>query len=94
MDSPPNKILCSSSSPEHSVGSGGKSTATPLKLELGESTSKFRGSQKSKLVSEMAGRGIGEGDGERDGQELIERRSEDSLAATNRGWINTVTMRN
>lgn len=38
----------------------------------------------------MAERGIGEGDGESEGQELIERRSEEVLALTERGRINTV----
>lgn len=77
IESQPNKNLCSSSSPGHSVGNGGKSIATLLKLELGEVLVKFRGSQKSYSMSEMAERGFGEGDGEREGQELIERRSED-----------------
>lgn len=84
--------MCSSSSPEHRVGKGGNSRATLLKLEVGESTSKLRGSQKSILVSEMADRGIGEGDGESEGQELIERRSDVKLVVTDGGWINTVIM--
>ena len=77
--------MCSSSSPEQSVGKGGKSTATLLKLEFGELLIRFRGSQKSYSMSEVAERGFGEGEGEREGQELIERRSEDLLAVTERG---------
>ena len=72
---PPNMNLCSSSSPAHSVGRGGKSTAKAFVLLLGDLTSRFRGSQKSKSASEVADRGIGEGDGESEGQELVERRS-------------------
>lgn len=48
-----------------------------LKLEFDEVLIRFRGSQKSYSVSEIAEREFGEGDGEREGQELIERRSED-----------------
>lgn len=90
MESLPKRNLCSSSSPEQSVGKGGKLSATPVKLEVGESTMRLRGSQKSALVFEMADRGTGEGDGESEGQELIERRSDVKLVVTDGGWINTV----
>ena len=91
----PKRSLCSSSSPEHRVGKGGKSRATLLKVEVGESTNRLRGSQKSiLLLSEMVDRGIGEGDGESEGQELIERRSDVKLVLTDGGWINTVIVTN
>ncbi len=46
-DSPCSMNLCSSSSPGQSVGKGGNSSPTLLKLEFADSTTKLRGSQKS-----------------------------------------------
>ena len=57
-------------------------------VEFGESTSRLRGSQKSKSDSEVADRGIGEGEGESEGQEA-ERSSEAWLAVTEGGWMKT-----
>ena len=54
-------------------------------------TSKFRGSQKSKSVSDVTDRGIGDGEGESDGQETpAERRSDAWLAVTDGGCRKTV----
>lgn len=58
----PWRILCSSSSPAHSVGKHGNAL-------LG--TVKVRGSQ---TLSEIAERGMGDGDGESDGHDDAESR--------------------
>ena len=85
--SPPNINLCSSSSPEHNVGSEGKSSGRLLELAFGDSTVRVRGSQKSKCDSDVTERGIGEGDGERqrEGHALAERRSDAWVAVTEGG---------
>ena len=60
-------------------------------LEFCVSTSRWRGSQKSKSAEELVllDRDTGDGEGESEGQELMERRSEAWLAVTDGGWINT-----
>ena len=67
------------------MGKGGKSTAVVMLDTLEAPTIRFRGSQKSKSVSDSTERGAGDGDGEREGQELMERRSEAWLAITEGG---------
>ena len=94
LRSPPRINLCSSSSPEHRVGKVGKSTAVAMLFVFRVSTNRFRGSQKSKSVSDMTECGTGEGEGERDGQELMERRSEAWLPISEGGWINTTDTTN
>ena len=85
LKSPPRINLCSSSSPEHNVGSGGKSTVVVTLPVFDALTIKFRGSQKSMSVSERTERGAGDGEGDREGQELMERRSEAWLAISEGG---------
>ena len=94
LRSPPRIILCSSSSPEHKVGKGGKSMA--IWLEFCVSTKRFRGSQKSISVVELMVLDCesGDGEGESEGQELMERGSEAWLAVTDGGWINTTDTTN
>lgn len=74
--------MCSSSSPEQSVGRAGNSIAVLVNVGVvicsadePAATVRFRGSQKSRSCSEMTDRGYGEGDGESDGQLVAERSS-------------------
>lgn len=94
LKSPPKINLGSSSSPEYNVGKGGKSIAELF--EFCVSANKLRGSQKSISGAELVVLDceMGDGEGESDGQELMERRSEDWLAVTDSGWMNTTDTTN
>ena len=83
---PPRTNLCSSSSPEQSVGRGGKSAGAAG--DVPGWTVSCRGSQKSELdgsVGRLVGCwdvikdvGTGEGDGEREGQDALADSSSDA----------------
>ena len=69
----------------YKVEKSGKSSCKAFELELGDSTTRLRGSQKSKSRSEVTDRGIGDGEGESEGHEVAERRSDVWLAVTDGG---------